>query len=109
MNHHEDQAAYEAALCAQAEHEAAMNAQAQAYFEQARAYGEQRDAFLEYLHSLIHQEKFQLLSIEIVLDMIREEYSEESGKTIVEFLNEERLKLVETPNPQTNENPRPNP
>ena len=91
MNHYEEQAAYEAALGAQAEHEAAMNAQARAYFEQ-------RDAFLEYLHSLINQEKFQLLSIEIVLDMIREEYTENSGKTIVEFLNEERLKLVETPN-----------
>ena len=91
MNHYEEQAAYEAALGAQAEHEAAMNAQARAYFEQ-------RDAFLEYLHSLINQEKFQLLTIEIVLDMIREEYTENSGKTIVEFLNEERLKLVETPN-----------
>ena len=91
MYHYEEQAAYEASLGAQAEHEAAMNAQAQAEYEE-------REAFNQYLDSLIHQERFQLLSIEVVLDMIREEYPEESGKTIVEFLNEERLKLVETPN-----------
>ena len=83
MNHYEEQAAYEAA----------MNARAQAYYEE-------REAFNQYLDSLIHQERFQLLSIEIVLDMIRNEYSEKSGKTIVEFLNEERLKLVEIPNSQ---------
>ena len=81
MNHYEEQAAYEAA----------MSAQAQAEYEE-------REAFHQYLDSIIHQERFQLLSIEIVLDMIRHEYSENSGKTIVEFLNEERLKLVEIPN-----------
>lgn len=94
MNHYEEQAAYEAALGAQAEYEAAMNAQAQAYYEELAA-------FNQYLDSLINQERFQLLSIEIVLDMIRNEYSEKSGKTIVEFLNEERLKLVEIPTSQT--------
>ena len=88
MYHHEEQAAYEAALGAQAEYEAAMNAQAQAEYEE-------REAFNQYLDSLIHQKKFQLLSIEIVLDIIRNEYSEKNGKTIVEFLNEKRLKLVE--------------
>ena len=112
MNYYEEQASYEAALGAQAEYEAAMNAQAQAYYEE-------RESFNQYLDSLIYQERFQLLSIEIVLDMIRNEYSEKSGKTIVEFLNEERLKLVEIPNsqnpsisrgivpykPQTHENP----
>ena len=87
MNHYEEQAAYEAA----------MNAQAQAYYEEL-------EAFNQYLDSLIHQERFQLLSIEIVLDMIRNEYSEKNGKTIVEFLNEKRLKLVEIP-PPLNPNP----
>lgn len=87
MYHYEEQAAYEAALGAQAEHEAAMNAQAQAEYEE-------REAFNQYLESLIHQEWFQLLSIEIVLDMIRHEYSENSGKTIVDFLREERLRLI---------------
>lgn len=91
MNHYEEQAAYEAELNAQAEYEAAMNAQAQAEYQ---AEYEERESFNQYLDSLIHQERFQLLSIEIVLDMIRNEYSEKSGKTIVEFLNEERLKLV---------------
>ena len=81
MYHHEEQAAYEAA----------MNAQAQAEYEEM-------EAFNLYLESLIHQKKFQLLSIEIVLDMIRNEYSENSGKTVVDFLREERRKLVEIPN-----------
>jgi len=67
------------------EYEAAMNAQAQAEYEE-------QEAFNQYLDSLIHQERFTLLSIEIVLDMIRNEYSDKSGKTIVEFLNEERTK-----------------
>ena len=69
----------------QADYEAAMN-------ERARAEYEEREAFNQYLDYLIHQERFQLLSIEIVLDMIRNEYSDKSGKTIVEFLNEERAK-----------------
>jgi hypothetical protein len=64
-----------------------MNAKAQAYYEE-------QNAFNEYLDSLIRAERFTLLSIEIVLDMIRNEYSDKSGKTIVEFLNEQRLKLI---------------
>ena len=71
----------------QAAYEAAMNAEAQAHYEE-------RNAFNQYLDSLIYAERFQLLSIEIVLDIIRNEYSDKSGKTIVEFLNEERLKLI---------------
>jgi hypothetical protein len=67
------------------EYQAAMNAKAQAYYEE-------QNAFNEYLDSLIRAERFTLLSIEIVLDMIRNEYSDKSGKTIVEFLNEERTK-----------------
>ena len=71
----------------QAAYEAAMNAKAQAHYKE-------RNAFNQYLDSLIYAERFQLLSIEIVLDIIRNEYSDKSGKTIVEFLNEERLKLI---------------
>ena len=67
------------------EYQAAMNAKAQAYYEE-------REAFNQYLDYLIHQERFQLLSIEIVLDMIRNKYCDKSGKTIVEFLDEERKK-----------------
>lgn len=67
------------------EYQAAMNARARAEYEE-------HEAFNQYLDSLIRAERFTLLSIEIVLDMIRNKYSDKNGKTIVEFLNEERKK-----------------
>ena len=67
------------------EYQAAMNARARAEYEE-------HEAFNQYLDSLIRAKRFTLLSIEIVLDMIRNKYSDKSGKTIVEFLNEERKK-----------------
>ena len=76
----------------QADYEAAMNERARAEYEQQQAEYEEQEAFNQYLDSLIHQERFTLLSIEIVLKMIRNEYSDKSGKTIVEFLDEERKK-----------------
>ena len=74
------------------EYQAAMNARARAEYEAQQAEYEEQEAFNQYLDSLIHQERFELLSIEFVLKMIRNEYSDKSGKTIIEFLNEERKK-----------------
>ena len=74
------------------EYQAAMNARARAEYEMQQAEYEEQEAFNQYLDSLIYQERFTLLSIEIVLKMIRNEYSDKSGKTIVEFLIEERKK-----------------
>ena len=76
----------------QADYEAAMNARARAEYEAQQAEYEEHEAFNQYLDSLIRAERFTLLSIEIVLKMIRNEYSDKSGKTIIEFLNDQRKK-----------------
>jgi hypothetical protein len=94
MNYHDDYAAYEASFGAQAAYEAEAAQAAQAAYE---AECEEAEAFNQYLDSLIYQEKFRLLSIEICLDIIRRKYSENSGKTVVEFLQQERTKLIEFP------------
>ena len=74
------------------EYQAAMNARARAEYEAQQAEYEEHEAFNQYLDSLIRAERFTLLSIEIVLNMIKNEYSDKSGKTIIEFLNDQRKK-----------------